>query len=231
MKPDWMSLYEDAPAKRPHSRAASVIAAALVAWLVLATFALVFLAGRASAQALCTSWSNPIPGSSTVYAPDAYASFVLILADGSTLEAGPVVLGQRIDAPQPIVGATKCTSAPAPTPTPTPTAPPVEPTPTPADPGCCSIVVTPTPAPEPTPDPTPTVAPTPTPDDDIVISTPTPHPTDPPCDDPTTCLPPTGSDPRLIAAGFGAIALGSVLLGWALLRDRLTIAAYLRGGR
>ena len=188
------------------------------------------LAGRASAQPACTTWTNPVPGSQTVYAPDAYPSFVLLLADGSTLEVGPVVLGQRIDAPQPVISATKCTSAPAPTPTPTPEAPTPEPTPTP-DPGCCSIVVTPTPAPEPTPDPTPTVAPTPTPDDDIVISTPTPHPTDPPCDDPTTCLPPTGADPRLIAAGFGAIALGSVLLGWALLRDRLTISAYLRGGR
>ena len=188
------------------------------------------LAGRAGAQPACTTWTNPVPGSSTVYAPDAYASFVLTLADGSTLEVGPVVLGQRIDAPQPVISATKCTSVPVPTPTPTPEAPTPTPEPTP-DPGCCSIVVTPTPAPEPTPDPTPTVAPTPTPDDDIVISTPTPHPTDPPCDDPTTCLPPTGSDPRLIAAGFGAIALGSVLLGWALLRDRLTIATYLRGGR
>jgi outer membrane biosynthesis protein TonB len=212
---------------RPDSRTAAFIAAALTAWLVFATLLLVFFAGRASAQQVCTSWTNPVAGSSTIYAPDAYDEFILVLEDGSRLNVGPVVLGQRIDAPQPVVGAEKCTGV-APTPTPTPTTPPVEPTPTP-DPGCCSIVVTPTPAPEPTPSATPTVDPTPTPDDDIVISTPTPHPTDPPCDDPDTCLPPTGfGDWTLPFIGFGLIALGSLLLTWRLFRDRLHISDYLQ---
>lgn len=98
-----------------------LLAAALVGTFALAMFVLMFFAGRASAQPVCTVWVNQVEGSSTVYAPGDYESFVLTLEDGSTVEAGPVVLGQQVDAAQPILGATKCTSVPDPTPTPEPT--------------------------------------------------------------------------------------------------------------
>lgn len=103
----------------PNSRTASFVAATLVAWLVLTTLLLVFMAGRASAQPTCVVWQNPVAGSSTVYAPGDYESFVLTLEDGSTVEAGPVVLGQEVTASQPIVSVAKgCTPDPEPTPTP-----------------------------------------------------------------------------------------------------------------
>jgi hypothetical protein len=105
----------------PNSRTASFVAAALVVWLVLTTLLLAFFAGRASAQPGCTEWVNPVPGTSETTAPGDYASFVLHLEDGTSVEVGPVVLGQDITADQPIVGATKCVSAPEPTPTPEPT--------------------------------------------------------------------------------------------------------------
>jgi hypothetical protein len=105
----------------PNSRTASFVAATLVVWLVLTTLLLVFMAGRASAQPGCTEWSNPSPGTTETTAPGDYASFVVHLADGTSVEVGPVVLGQEVTADQPILGATKCVEAPEPTPIPEPT--------------------------------------------------------------------------------------------------------------
>jgi hypothetical protein len=120
----------------PNARTASFVAATLVAWLVLTTLLLVFMAGRASAQPGCTSWTNPSPGTTTIYSPGDYASFVLHLEDGTSVEVGPVVLGQVIELDQPATGATKCQTAPEPGPTPEPTpdkTPDPEPTPAPPE--------------------------------------------------------------------------------------------------
>lgn len=217
--------YPARPARR--RRTIPLLAATLAGLLVTVTLLLVFFAGRASAQPTgCTTWSNPIPGESVVYAPDNYATFTLALADGTFLEVGPVTLGQRIEAPAPILSAVKCRQAPEPTPTPTatPTATPtpeVTPTPTPGRP---------TPTPTPTPEATPPPSSTPTPGQPTATPpTPTP-PATPPCV-PGECLPPTGSDPRIVA--FGLVSLGIGFACWIIARhrNRLTIAEYLRGGR
>jgi hypothetical protein len=95
-------------------------------------------AGELKAQAQeagCTEWVNPSPGT-TIYAPGDYESFLVHLADGSSVEAGPVVLGQAIELDQPATGATKCADAPEPDPTPEPTpdkTPDPEPTPAPPE--------------------------------------------------------------------------------------------------